>query len=90
VLLAVQRLTQERDDEILGVAQDSRFSDGTPRRHSAFEHEQLHRGDGRQAPLIVEFPNRRPYTVKLGDLSEARPKPRGRKAASLWPRLTTT
>jgi hypothetical protein len=33
---------------------------------------------GGRLRLIAEFPNRRPYTVKLGDLSEAGPKPRRR------------
>jgi hypothetical protein len=37
----------------------------------------------------LEFPNRRPYTVKLGDLTEAGPKPHRRKATEKATSKTT-
>jgi hypothetical protein len=40
--------------------------------------------------LIAEFPNRRPYAVKLGELTEKGPSPRRRKTTVLKTRAAST
>jgi DNA-binding XRE family transcriptional regulator len=71
-LRAVQHLTQERVAEILGIEQDSvsrmeRRADMLLSTMSSYVEAM-----GGTLRLVAEFPNRRPYTVKLGDLSESR------------------
>jgi DNA-binding XRE family transcriptional regulator len=88
-LRSVQHLTQERVAEILGVEQDSvsrmeRRADMLLSTMSSYVEAM-----GGKLRLVAEFPNRRPYTVKLGDLSEATPKPKRRRPASLRPRTVT-
>ncbi len=78
-LRAVQHLTQERVAEILGIEQDSvsrmeRRADMLLSTMSSYVEAM-----GGRLRLIAEFPNRRPYTVKLGDLTEKAPRPRRRK-----------
>src|SRR5476649_2511875 len=68
-LRSVQHLTQERMAKILGVAQDSvsrmeRRADMLLSTMSSYVEAM-----GGKLRLIAEFPNRRPYTVKLGDLT---------------------
>jgi len=80
-LRSVQHLTQTRVAEILGIEQDSvsrmeRRADMLLSTMSSYVEAM-----GGKLRLIAEFPNRRPYVVKLGDLTEAGPKPRRRKAA---------
>jgi DNA-binding XRE family transcriptional regulator len=81
-LRSVQHLTQERVAEILGIEQDSvsrmeRRADMLLSTMSNYVEAM-----GGRLRLVAEFPNRRPYTVKLGDLTDAGPKPkrRGRPA----------
>ena len=78
-LRSVQHLTQERMAKILGVAQDSvsrmeRRADMLLSTMSSYVEAM-----GGKLRLIAEFPNRRPYTVKLGDLTEEGHKPTHRK-----------
>jgi hypothetical protein len=80
-LRSVQHLTQTRVAEILGIEQDSvsrmeRRADMLLSTMSSYVEAM-----GGKLRLIAEFPNRRPYVVKLGDLTEAGPKPRRRKIA---------
>jgi hypothetical protein len=80
-LRSVQHLTQTHVAEILGIEQDSvsrmeRRADMLLSTMSSYVEAM-----GGKLRLIAEFPNRKPYVVKLGDLTEAGPKPRRRKAA---------
>jgi transcriptional regulator with XRE-family HTH domain len=80
-LRAVQQLTRQRVAESLGVQQDSvsrieRRADMLLSTMSSYVEAM-----GGKLRLVAEFPNRRPYTVKLGELSEAGPKPGRRRAA---------
>jgi DNA-binding XRE family transcriptional regulator len=89
-LRSVQHLTQERVAEILGVEQDSvsrmeRRADMLLSTMSSYVEAM-----GGRLRLVAEFPNRRPYTVKLGDLSDAGPEPRRRGRPGLKPRPATT
>lgn len=89
-LRSVQHLTQERVAEILGVEQDSvsrmeRRADMLLSTMSSYVEAM-----GGKLRLVAEFPNRRPYTVRLGDLSEASPKPKRRRPTSLRPRTSAT
>ena len=68
-LRTVQHLTQSRLAELLGVEQDSvsrmeRRTDMLLSTMTSFVEAM-----GGKLSLIAEFPNRRPYTVKLSDLS---------------------
>ena len=79
-LRAVQQMTQERVAELLGIEQDSvsrmeRRADMLLSTMSSYVEAM-----GGRLRLIAEFPNRRPYAVKLGDLTEAGPAPRRRRA----------
>lgn len=81
-LRSVQQLTQERVADLLGVQQDSvsrmeRRADMLLSTMSSYVEAM-----GGKLRLIAEFPNRRPYTVKLGDLTEAGPKPRRRRTGT--------
>ncbi len=79
-LRSVQHLTQERVAELLGVEQDSvsrmeRRADMLLSTMSSYVEAM-----GGRLRLVAEFPNRKPYTLKLGDLTEKREKSgRGRK-----------
>jgi DNA-binding XRE family transcriptional regulator len=89
-LRSVQHLTQERVAEILGVEQDSvsrmeRRADMLLSTMSSYVEAM-----GGRLRLVAEFPNRRPYTVKLGDLSAGGPKPRRRGRPTLRPPAATT
>ncbi len=80
-LRAVQHLTQERVAELLGIEQDSvsrmeRRADMLLSTMSSYVEAM-----GGRLRLVAEFPNRRPYTVKLGELTEKSAKPRRRAAA---------
>src|SRR5580704_5734298 len=75
-LRSVQHLTQTRVAEILGVEQDSvsrmeRRADMLLSTMSSYVEAM-----GGKLRLIAEFPSRRPYVVKLGDLTEKGPTPR--------------
>lgn len=79
-LRQVQHLTQERLAEILGIEQDSvsrmeRRADMLLSTMSSYVEAM-----GGRLRLVAEFPNRRPYTVRLGDLTEAAAPRRRRKA----------
>ena len=68
-LRAVQHLTQARLAELLGVEQDSvsrmeRRADMLLSTMTSYVEAM-----GGKLSLIAEFPNRRPYTVKLSDLA---------------------
>ncbi len=81
-LRSVQHLTQERVAELLGIEQDSvsrmeRRADMLLSTMSSYVEAM-----GGKLRLVAEFPNRRPYTVKLGDLTEKRAEPRRRSRAS--------
>ncbi|SNT41215.1 Helix-turn-helix domain-containing protein [Granulicella rosea] len=82
-LRAVQHLTQQRVAELLGIEQDSvsrmeRRADMLLSTMSSYVEAM-----GGRLRLVAEFPNRRPYTVKLGDLTERQEKPsRRRKPAT--------
>lgn len=70
-LRAVQHLTQARLAELLGIEQDSvsrieRRADMLLSTMNSYVEAM-----GGKLSLIAEFPNRRPYTVKLGDLTES-------------------
>jgi len=89
-LRSVQHLTQERVAEILGVEQDSvsrmeRRADMLLSTMSSYVEAM-----GGRLRLVAEFPNRRPYTVKLSDLSAEGPRPKRRGRPSLRARATTT
>ena len=84
-LRTAQQLTQERVAAILGVEQDSvsrmeRRADMLLSTMSGYVEAM-----GGKLRLIAEFPNRKPYTVKLGDLTEkqAPTRRRGRRAQAL-------
>ncbi|MBA2467925.1 MAG: XRE family transcriptional regulator [Chloroflexia bacterium] len=79
-LRAVHNLTQTKVAEILGVEQDSvsrmeRRADMLISTMSNYVEAM-----GGTLRLIAEFPNRRPYAVKLGDLTEEGPKARKRQS----------
>jgi len=83
-LRSVHHLTQERVAELLGIEQDSvsrmeRRADMLLSTMSSYVEAM-----GGKLRLVAEFPNRKPYTVKLADLHEkaAKPKPRKRAAAA--------
>lgn len=89
-LRSVQHLTQKSMAEILGVEQDSvsrmeRRADMLLSTMSSYVEAM-----GGKLRLIAEFPNRRPYAVKLGDLTEKGPTPRRRKTTSLRIRAAST
>ena len=89
-LRSVQHLTQKSMAEILGVEQDSvsrmeRRADMLLSTMSSYVEAM-----GGKLCLIAEFPNRRPYAVKLGDLTEKGPTPRRRKTTSLRIRAAST
>ena len=78
-LRQVQHLKQKRVADILGIEQDSvsrmeRRADMLLSTMSSYVEAM-----GGKLRLIAEFPNRRPYLVKLGDLSDEGSKPRQRK-----------
>jgi DNA-binding XRE family transcriptional regulator len=80
-LRSVQHLTQERMAQILGIEQDSvsrmeRRADMLLSTMSSYVEAM-----GGRLRLVAEFPNRRPYTVKLGDLTENSPRTRRKKTA---------
>ncbi len=82
-LRSVQHLTQERVAELLGIEQDSvsrmeRRADMLLSTMSSYVEAM-----GGRLRLIAEFPNRRPYTVKLGDLTEKSAKPTRRRKPPL-------
>jgi transcriptional regulator with XRE-family HTH domain len=89
-LRSVQQLTQERVAEILGVEQDSvsRMERRADRRLSTMS--SYIEAMGGRLRLVAEFPNRRPYTVKLSDLSADGSKPKRRGRPSLRSRATAT
>ena len=89
-LRSVQHLTQKSMAEILGVEQDSvsrmeRRADMLLSTMSSYVEAM-----GGKLCLIAEFPNRRPYAVKLGDFTEKGPTPRRRKTTSLRIRAAST
>jgi len=89
-LRSVQHLTQKSMAEILGVEQDSvsrmeRRADMLLSTMSSYVEAM-----GGKLCLIAEFPNRRPYAVKLGDLTEKGSTPRRRKATGLRTRAAST
>jgi len=80
-LRSVQQLTQERVAELLGIEQDSvsrmeRRADMLLSTMSSYVEAM-----GGKLRLIAEFPNRKPYAVKLSDLAEKPVRPRRKKAA---------
>jgi DNA-binding XRE family transcriptional regulator len=82
-LRQVQHLTQERVADILGIEQDSvsrmeRRADMLLSTMSSYVEAM-----GGKLHLIAEFPNRRPYLVKLADLSDEGSKPRQRKRSKV-------
>jgi len=88
-LRSVQHLTQERVAELLGIEQDSvsrmeRRADMLLSTMSSYVEAM-----GGRLRLVAEFPNRRPYTVKLGDLTDASPKPKRRGRPALKTRTAT-
>lgn len=83
-LRSVHHLTQERVAELLGIEQDSvsrmeRRADMLLSTMSSYVEAM-----GGKLRLVAEFPNRKPYTVKLGDLTEktSKTKPRKRPATA--------
>lgn len=69
-LRSVQQFTQERVAKLLGIEQDSvsrmeRRADMLLSTMSSYVEAM-----GGKLRLVAEFPNRRPYTVRLGDLTE--------------------
>lgn len=79
-LRAVHNLTQTKVGEILGVEQDSvsrmeRRADMLISTMSDYVEAM-----GGKLRLIAEFPNRRPYSVKLGDLTEEGSRSRQRRS----------
>ena len=84
-LRSVQHLTQKRVAKLLGVEQDSvsrmeRRADMLLSTMSSYVEAM-----GGRLRLVAEFPNRRPYTVKLGELTEKSTKPRRRGQARTKP-----
>jgi transcriptional regulator with XRE-family HTH domain len=80
-LRSAQQLTQKRVAELLGVQQDSvsrmeRRADMLLSTMSGYVEAM-----GGKLRLVAEFPNRRPFTVKLSDLAEETTEPRRRKPA---------
>jgi DNA-binding XRE family transcriptional regulator len=78
-LRSVHHLTQERVAELLGIEQDSvsrmeRRADMLLSTMSSYVEAM-----GGRLRLVAEFPNRKPYTLKLADLTEPRPKTTPRK-----------
>jgi DNA-binding XRE family transcriptional regulator len=83
-LRSVHHLTQERVAELLGIEQDSvsrmeRRADMLLSTMSSYVEAM-----GGRLRLVAEFPNRKPYTLRLADLNEksARPRPRKRPVAA--------
>jgi len=81
-LRKAQDLTQARVAELLGVEQDSvsrmeRRADMLLSTMSSYVEAM-----GGRLRLIAEFPDRQPYEVRLGDLTEAQPKPRRHRATT--------
>lgn len=79
-LRSVQHLTQERLAEILGIEQDSvsrmeRRTDMLISTMSSYVEAM-----GGKLRLVVEFPNRQPYAVRLSDLTEVLPRQTRRKS----------
>jgi len=74
-LRSVQHLTQARVAELLGVEQDSvsRMERRADMLISTMNN--YVEAMGGRLHLIAEFPNRRPYAVKLGDLSDDARRP---------------
>jgi len=75
-LRSVQHLTQARLAELLGIEQDSvsrmeRRADMLLSTMSSYVEAM-----GGTLRLVAEFPNRRPYTVKLGDLKDGGATPK--------------
>jgi DNA-binding XRE family transcriptional regulator len=75
-LRSVQHLTQARLAELLGIEQDSvsrmeRRADMLLSTMSSYVEAM-----GGTLRLVAEFPNRRPYTVKLGDLQDGGATPK--------------
>lgn len=79
-LRAVHNLTQTKIGELMGVEQDSvsRMERRADMLISTMN--DYVEAMGGKPRLIAEFPNRRPYSVKLGDLSEEGPEPRRRQS----------
>lgn len=82
-LRQVQHLTQEHVADLLGIEQDSvsrmeRRADMLLSTMSSYVEAM-----GGKLRLVVEFPNRRPYLVKLGDLSDEGTKPTRRKRSKV-------
>jgi DNA-binding XRE family transcriptional regulator len=78
-LRSVHHLTQERIAELLGIEQDSvsrmeRRADMLLSTMSSYVEAM-----GGKLRLVAEFPNRKPYTLKLADLTEPAPKTTPRK-----------
>lgn len=78
-LRSVHHLTQTRVAELLGVQQDSvsrmeRRADMLLSTMSSYVEAM-----GGKLRLVAEFPNRQPYVVKLGDLTEEGPRQRRRR-----------
>jgi DNA-binding XRE family transcriptional regulator len=79
-LRSVHHFTQERLAELMGVQQDSvsrieRRADMLLSTMSSYVEAM-----GGKLRLVVEFPNRRPYTVRLGDLANEPRKSRGSRS----------
>jgi len=82
-LRAIQHLTQARLAELLGVEQDSvsrmeRRADMLLSTMTSYVEAM-----GGKLSLIAEFPNRRPYTVKLSDLTAQNKPSRHEKSPQL-------
>jgi len=82
-LRAIQHLTQARLAELLGVEQDSvsrmeRRADMLLSTMTSYVEAM-----GGKLSLIAEFPNRRPYAVKLGDLTAQKKLGRNEKSPQL-------
>ena len=79
-LRAVHDLTQTKIGELLGIEQDSvsRMERRADMLISTMN--DYVEAMGGKLRLIAEFPNRRPYSVKLGDLTEEGPEPRRRQS----------
>lgn len=80
-LRSVHQLTQERVAELLGVQQDSvsrmeRRADMLLSTMSSYVEAM-----GGRLRLVAEFPNRKPYAVRLADLTEPASKPKRRRGA---------
>lgn len=82
-LRSIQHLTQARLAELLGVEQDSisrmeRRADMLLSTMTSYVEAM-----GGKLSLIAEFPNRRPYTVKLSDLTGQKKSSRHEKSSQL-------